>query len=299
MERLIALNSANRRPGAVQIDQREEVLSVGPFVQLRAQLASRWMLTAGARYDRYRFKADDHFTSDGDQSGGRTLNAVSPMIGVTFAATPEVNLYSSFATSHQTPTTVELSNRPTGGGGFNDELEPEHLRTFEFGTRGVLDEWSRDIIAGELRDRGVELEVARFHEVEVIDVATPSERNATALARLLPFLLVVLLLSAGSFAAIDLVAGEKERGTLETLAVQAVTRGQIVAGKFGAIVPTGSADELASAAMTLLETDSAEMRQERHDRVRNQFSQDAMVRRTASILDEVLSRRAAQGRRRS
>lgn len=72
-----------------------------------------------------------------------------------------------------------------------------------------------------------------------------------------------------------------------------------IVGKFGAIVPTGSADELASAAMTLLETDSAEMRQERHDRVRNQFSQDAMVRRTASILDEVLSRRAAQGRRRS
>lgn len=129
------------RVGATQIEQREEVLSVGPFAQLRAELGPRWMLTGGVRYDIYKFSAVDHFTSDGDQSGDRLLDAVSPMAGVTFSATDQLNLYTSFATSYQTPTTVELSNRPTGGGGFNEDLEPEDLRTFEVGVRGVIDRW--------------------------------------------------------------------------------------------------------------------------------------------------------------
>jgi iron complex outermembrane receptor protein len=127
------------QPGAATIDQREEVLSVGPFVQARAVLGNRWTVTGGARYDYYDFSATDHLLSDGDQSGGRTLDAVSPMVGVTFAATEQLNLYSSFATSYQTPTTVELSNTPTGAGGFNTDLDPEDLKTFEIGVRGAVD----------------------------------------------------------------------------------------------------------------------------------------------------------------
>jgi glycosyltransferase involved in cell wall biosynthesis len=72
-----------------------------------------------------------------------------------------------------------------------------------------------------------------------------------------------------------------------------------IVGKFGVIVPTGSPGELASAAARLLENDSAHVRRERHDRIRTEFSQDAMVRRTASILEQVLSRKAAQDPRRS
>ena len=127
--------------GATTIDQREEVLSVGPFAQLRAALSDRWIVTAGARYDYFDFSAVDNFLSDGDQTGGRTLGEVSPMVGVTFAATEQLNLYSNFATAYQTPTTVELSNTPSGAGGFNAELEPEDLKTFELGARGALDRW--------------------------------------------------------------------------------------------------------------------------------------------------------------
>src|SRR5262245_27709563 len=53
--------------------------------------------------------------------------------------------------------------------------------------------------------------------VEAIDISSPEERSGALLARLLPLVLVLILLSGGSFAAIDLIAGEKERGTLETL----------------------------------------------------------------------------------
>lgn len=127
--------------GALRLAQLEEVRSVSPFVHVTAQLGDRWNVTGGARYDRYRFKATDRFLSNGDQSGERTLDAVSPMIGVTFVPASWVNLYSNFATAYQTPTTVELSNRPSDEGGFNEDLGPEDLRSFEVGARGSITDW--------------------------------------------------------------------------------------------------------------------------------------------------------------
>ena len=128
--------------GDMQLEQKEEVFSVAPFAQVTLTLHPRWFATAGVRYDYYDFTATDRFLSDGDQSGGRTLDAVSPMAGVTFAASDEVNIYSNFSTAYQTPTTVELSNQPTGEGegGFNENLNPEDLRSFEVGARGTANE---------------------------------------------------------------------------------------------------------------------------------------------------------------
>lgn len=129
------------RPGDVTIDQLEEVTSIGPFIQGRAVIGNRWNLSAGARYDHHRFAATDHHAGDGDQSGTRTVHAVSPMLGVTYTATDSLNFFASYATAYQTPTTVELSNTATGIGGFNPELGPEHLRTLEAGLRGAVDAW--------------------------------------------------------------------------------------------------------------------------------------------------------------
>jgi len=63
------------------------------------------------------------------------------MVGVTYAAADWLDLYTSFATAYQTPTTVELSNRPSGEGGFNEDLEPQDLRSIEVGARGLLKRW--------------------------------------------------------------------------------------------------------------------------------------------------------------
>ncbi|MGH9163454.1 MAG: TonB-dependent receptor domain-containing protein [Vicinamibacteraceae bacterium] len=129
------------RAGARLLEQQEEVLSLSPFVRASAALGSRWRLTAGARYDHYDFSATDRFLIDGDQSGERTLSAASPMAGVTYTAASWLNLYGNFATAYQTPTTVELSNQPSGTGGFNEELDPERLRSFEVGLRGAVASW--------------------------------------------------------------------------------------------------------------------------------------------------------------
>jgi len=126
------------QPGRQLVDQRETVFSLGPFATVNFQPKARWTVTAGLRYDYFDFSVTDRFLSDGDQSGSRTMNAFSPMVGVTYAATDELNLYGNYATAYQTPTTVELSNRPSGEGGFNTDLEPEDLRSIEFGFRGLV-----------------------------------------------------------------------------------------------------------------------------------------------------------------
>lgn len=129
------------RMGALSLAQLEEVRSVSPFVHVTARLGQRWNLTGGARYDRYRFAATDRFLANGDQSGERTLDAVSPMAGVTFVPSSWLNLYANVATAYQTPTTVELSNRPDNAGGFNEDLGPEDLRSIEAGVRGAIAPW--------------------------------------------------------------------------------------------------------------------------------------------------------------
>ena len=125
--------------GALRVDQTEDVRSAGPFAQVSIAPHDRVQVTAGVRWDYYGFSAGDRKLDDGDQSGARTMDAVSPAVGVTIAAAPGVNIFGSFATAYETPTTVELSNTPTGEGGFNQELDPEELRSFEVGVRGLIE----------------------------------------------------------------------------------------------------------------------------------------------------------------
>src|SRR5690606_18822135 len=71
-----------------------------------------------------------------DDSGRRTMRAVSPSFGVTYAL-PSATLYANVATAFQTPTTTELANRPNGEGGFNPTVQPEHTHSQEIGINGM------------------------------------------------------------------------------------------------------------------------------------------------------------------
>ncbi|MFA7057869.1 MAG: ABC transporter permease subunit/CPBP intramembrane protease, partial [Candidatus Cloacimonadales bacterium] len=73
-------------------------------------------------------------------------------------------------------------------------------------------------------------------EAKMTNVASTQQMMGMILGRVLPYLLIMLLISGGAVVATDLVAGEKERKTLETLLVSAVSRNEIVLGKFLTIV---------------------------------------------------------------
>ncbi len=125
--------------GALNLDQQELVASAAPFGQVSVSPHPRVTLTAGARYDHYRFRATDRKLDDGDQSGRRTMSAHSPTLGMTVAVAPGLNVYGNLATAYETPITAELARSPDERGGFNHELDPSRLRSHELGVRGLIE----------------------------------------------------------------------------------------------------------------------------------------------------------------
>ncbi len=130
-----------RLPGSVALgallqDQEESVGSAGAFAALALHPRPGWTLSFGGRFDRYGFEAADRLLDDGDDSGTRTLSQFSPSAGLGWQVTPRTLLYASYGSAFQTPTTVELGNRPDGGGGFNPDLDPESVSSLEVGLRG-------------------------------------------------------------------------------------------------------------------------------------------------------------------
>jgi len=75
-------------------------------------------------------------------------------------------------------------------------------------------------------------------DMEIIDTSNARESFGEKIGILLPYLLIPIVLTGASYPAIDLGAGEKERGTLETLLLTPITRTELVVGKFITILTT-------------------------------------------------------------
>src|SRR5207237_8411746 len=63
----------------------------------------------------------------------------------------------------------------------------------------------------------------------------PMQQIFDLLTRIFPFVLVLWSLAGALYPAVDICAGEKERGTMETLLISPAQREEIVWGKFLAI----------------------------------------------------------------
>jgi iron complex outermembrane receptor protein len=143
--------------GALRKDQRELVSSVGPFVRAELVLPSHVLLSTGVRADWVRFQVDDRLATatTPDNSGDRTLHAVSPMLGATWRVAPLAAVYATVSSAFETPTATELGNKPDGSTGINPALDPQFARTYEAGVKGVLlDRIQYDVAAFATTVRG-------------------------------------------------------------------------------------------------------------------------------------------------
>ena len=95
-----------------------------------------------------------------------------------------------------------------------------------------LDALRRDLINERLARRGLAEAFVRPLRFEPHSVASKRERSGFVLAKALPLLLVLMVLLGAFYPAIDLTAGEKERGTLETLLCAPVPRFYLIIAKF-------------------------------------------------------------------
>ena len=87
--------------GTLNKDQRELVGSIGPYVRGELALAPSLLASAGVRSDAVQFRVRDRLISatNPDDSGDRTLRAVSPSAGLVWRALPLVSLYTSVSSS--------------------------------------------------------------------------------------------------------------------------------------------------------------------------------------------------------
>jgi iron complex outermembrane receptor protein len=154
--------------GAIRLDQREVVTSVGPFVRDEIALGERVYLHAGLRADYVIFDIEDRFIipsgtgQNPDDSGRRTLRAWSPMGGMIARVGTLTAVYANVSTAFETPTATELGNRPEGAGGINRDLEPQYATTVEVGLKGILGSQVRYDVAGfttGVRDELIPFEV--------------------------------------------------------------------------------------------------------------------------------------------
>lgn len=131
------VSNAGERTDVVFLDQREQVTEVGPFAQLQWSPTERLLLSGGARYDWVRFDLADRLLGDGiDDSGARTMSALSGNLGASWSFGDRFVPYVNVATAFETPTTTELVNQADGSGGFNPALGPQRAVNYEAGARG-------------------------------------------------------------------------------------------------------------------------------------------------------------------
>src|SRR5205823_4094717 len=95
-----------------------------------------------------------------------------------------------------------------------------------------------------LEVRNVPAIAARPFELKQTDVAEDASRRAALWSKLLPFIVMIWALTGAFYPAIDLCAGEKERGTLETLLCSPAARSEIVWGKLLTVMSFSSATAL-------------------------------------------------------
>ena len=99
--------------------------------------------------------------------------------------------------------------------------------------------FEKKLMSTRLKKLGFQQSIVNTVKLYEINIATPKERVGQIIGGFLPYLFILFCFLGCMYPAIDLGAGEKERGTLETLMTSPANRLHILIGKFGVVVLTG------------------------------------------------------------
>ena len=98
--------------------------------------------------------------------------------------------------------------------------------------RDVLSSWEDEVLKSRLEQAELPLSISAPVDPLTVDLARSEKLSANVWAKMFPALLVMMAVTGAFYPAIDLGAGEKERGTMETLLISPASRKEIVTGKF-------------------------------------------------------------------
>jgi len=170
----------------------------------------------------------------------------APAIAARLAGLPRISIvppspdYTNLIAEKVVRAAVEI---PEGFGASLTSDAPATVRIYhyqgeiksQFGADAVRDFFQ------QVRDEAVSNRLAEHHlapgflrpfEIERSNVAPPQKVGGNLIGGIIPYVIILMSLTGAMYSAIDLTAGEKERGTIETLLCSPAGRTEIVLGKF-------------------------------------------------------------------
>lgn len=121
--------------GALRRDERNRADTREGFAQIDWPFGEAWALAAGVRSGRIVLRADDHYLSNGNDSGRLEYRYTNPVLGLRWTVQPGWVLHAGAARGFESPTLAELAYRPDSAGGFNDRLKGQSSRQIELGSK--------------------------------------------------------------------------------------------------------------------------------------------------------------------
>ena len=110
----------------------------------------------------------------------------------------------------------------------------------------ALEEYKNEIVTDRLSQYNLGQDLLEPIEIINRDMSTKKETVGKLVGGLIPYMLVMFIFLGAMYPAIDLGAGEKERGSLETLLSSPATKFEITMGKLMVVSLTGLASGLIS-----------------------------------------------------
>ena len=100
----------------------------------------------------------------------------------------------------------------------------------------ILGKWRQKIAYQILAEKQVEAASLDSFQIVKTDVADKEWKQAATWSKILPFIVMIWSLTGAFYPAVDLCAGEKERGTFETLLSSPALRNEIAIGKLLTVI---------------------------------------------------------------
>lgn len=130
--------------GALRRNEDNHIFNFDQYAQLQWEPSEHWLLLAGLRNSQVKVNSKDKYIVgvNGDDSGATNFSATTPVLGLTWRASPALSVYASYGQGFETPTMNELSYRSNGSGGLlpglNFALQASKSDNYELGVKALL-----------------------------------------------------------------------------------------------------------------------------------------------------------------
>jgi len=105
------------------------------------------------------------------------------------------------------------------------EMAGEHLYR-------IVEKYRAEIVTEELIRRNIRGDLLEPFQIVNVNTASEQEMGGFLAGMMMPYMIIILTLTGAMYPAIDLTAGEKERGTMETLLTAPIGRLELALGKY-------------------------------------------------------------------